>query len=87
MCVVGRVASAGRRKTPCVEQLLLIGASLLLLADLLLSCSVDKSVGVWDGRSGARVAAWTGHADTVMDVSVACDNSAVSVSWQLATRL
>jgi len=46
--------------------------------DLLLSCSVDKSVGVWDGRSGARVAAWTGHADTVMDVSVACDNSAVS---------
>ena len=43
--------------------------------ELLLSCSVDKSVGVWDGRSGAQVARWTGHADTVMDVAISGDGA------------
>jgi len=53
--------------------------------ELLLSCSVDKSIGVWDGRSGAQVAKWTGHAETVMDVAVSCDGvSAVSCSDDMA---
>ena len=60
--------------------------------DMLLSCSVDKSVGVWDGRSGTQVARWCGHSDTIMDVAVANDGvTAVSASddacillWSLA---
>ena len=44
--------------------------------EVLLSCSVDKSVGVWDGRSGVQLARWTGHTDTVMDVAVSGDGSA-----------
>ena len=42
--------------------------------------SVSVPVSLSLSRSGARVAAWTGHADTVMDVCVASDDTAVSVS-------
>eukprot|EP00961_Rhodomonas_salina_P147119 1979931-Rhodomonas_salina.4 len=38
--------------------------------DWLLSSSLDRTVRVWDGRSGAALTSWTGHKDAVMDLVV-----------------
>lgn len=41
--------------------------------DWLLSSSLDRTVRVWDGRSGAALTSWTGHKDAVMDLVVSRD--------------
>jgi len=49
--------------------------------DWLVSSSLDRTVRVWDGKSGAGLVSWTGHKDAVMDVTVSsCGRHCVSAS-------
>ncbi|KAI9489995.1 WD40-repeat-containing domain protein [Zychaea mexicana] len=44
---------------------------------MLVSCSADRSVKMWDSRTGQVVKSWVGHNDTVLDFTVSADGNTV----------
>ncbi|KAI8997514.1 WD40-repeat-containing domain protein [Pilobolus umbonatus] len=44
---------------------------------MLVSCSADRSVKMWDTRTGQCVKSWAGHRDTVLDIAVSDDGNVV----------
>jgi WD40 repeat protein len=41
----------------------------------LLSAGLDRTVRAWDGRGGACLVVWTGHADAVLGLAVSPDGA------------
>ncbi|SAM04289.1 hypothetical protein [Absidia glauca] len=44
---------------------------------LLVSCSADRNVKMWDARTGVCVKSWQGHRDAVLDIDVSSDGQTV----------
>ncbi len=55
-------------------------------AQIVVTCSVDQSIRIWDARTGNAVRKLTGHTDIVLDFAVA-DKSIVSCGDDGVVRL
>lgn len=44
---------------------------------MLATCSADRTVKMWDARTGQCLKSWSGHRDTVLDIAVADDGNVI----------
>jgi WD40 repeat protein len=41
------------------------------------TASADRTVRLWDGRSGHCERVWRGHQETVLDFAISCDGNTI----------